>query len=87
MKDNRFYYDGIFYENEEQFYRAVKNFSESDISRESVERILAHMCKEISENLFMMKTDRQISNDQLKNICSYILIRFVNQYRLALESK
>lgn len=79
--ENRFYYDGIFYDNEEEFIKAAKRFSESKITAESSERILHHMCKEIIKNIFYCKMEIPITNSELKDICDEFVVEFINKYR------
>lgn len=78
----RFYYDGLFYEDQESFYKAVSQHENSRISPTSSERLLSQMAQEIELNLFNTCGDvDKISNAQLRELCADFSIKFIVEFR------
>lgn len=78
----RFYYDGLFYEDEESFLKAVSHHENSNISAISAARFLLQMTEEIGLNLFTTCGDvDKISNSQFRDLCAHFSIKFIVELR------
>lgn len=84
--DKRFYFDGIFYDCEEDFSKAASQFAGSEISPESAERILKHMCNTITFNILNFSNNKKmLSNSELQHLCACLEIEFIQRYRKMME--
>ena len=86
MKEQRFYFNGLFYDNEEQFRAATSHWANSEISPVSAERILEHMCKDISLNLSNPFGDEKlIANAELSEMCLRLTAELIAEFREKLQ--
>lgn len=91
MNKERFYFNGIFYDTNDEFVKALKQFSNSAISPVSAERILNEMCKDILLNVLnilnMTNMENKICNSQLQEICATFSTEFIISVRSIGEKK
>lgn len=81
-KKNNFYYEGVFYQTEEEFHDAVMKYNSSEVSPISAERIFADMCKGMMLNLFNPPEFNDfLTNADLKFIVDECIINFVSRLR------
>lgn len=56
------YYKGIFYPNEEEFFKGVRFFDGSPVNDESIDILLKQFEANIKANIFMTRIEERISN-------------------------
>ncbi len=82
MEKERFYFEGVFYDSQEEFYKAVNNFINSQISTLSANRILQEMIENISINLSINCNDEKfLTNHEFSDLCYNFMGRMVREYR------
>jgi glutamine cyclotransferase len=85
---DRFYYQGIFYEDEKEFYKAVCQYGNSKVSPVSLEHALIEFNKRASFNVFNVFSEEcRIKNFEMKEILEDMLDFFVVKYRQKNEEK
>lgn len=77
-KKDRFYFDGIFYEDYEEFLKATSRFANSEISPESFKRIMDEFGRSIALNIFLK--EHEITNGDLKEILEKTFIYFLKEH-------
>lgn len=78
-KKGRYYFEGVFYDGEDEFLRAAAHYENSMISSVSVERTLLEMCQYIRLNLTLKGT--KMTNHDLGAVCDKTIDYFLMQFK------
>jgi len=72
MNDDKFYFKGVFFDNQEDFWKYVDIYNKSQISQESINHKFSSMARDFFVNLDMYKI--KITNAEIEQIItSYYL--------------
>lgn len=77
---NRFYHNGLFYDDEGCFFKAVEHYAKSQISPVSAQRILEDMVRHIVINIFAIVNDKHLSNAEFSALSEALWIDFLQKY-------
>lgn len=87
-QDNRFFFEGVFYDSEVEFYAAASRYSNSELSKISAERILRGVCTDICANLCNpLGGATFLTNGEFQGLCSEMFYDFIKKYREILIEK
>ncbi|HXN74959.1 MAG TPA: hypothetical protein VN855_00520 [Candidatus Acidoferrum sp.] len=86
-KKYKFYYDGVFYENQEELLRAASRWCSSPISPVSFERMSEIIIKDIAANIFISPSRTNLCNGELEEILSRKFLEIIEEVREKQEKK
>jgi len=82
MKNDRFYFDGMIYSDQEKFDKSRSEWIESATTPLSRERMLQRMCQDISLDLLNTPDGPHIlSNYEFSLICFEFSLKFIDECR------
>jgi arsenate reductase-like glutaredoxin family protein len=74
---SKFYYEGVFYDNMDDFAKAIEQYTNSKISNVTVNRILEEMIVNIEINI----DESPITNGEFRKLCSDFSLKFIEAFR------
>jgi len=80
-KKDRFYFEGVFYDDEKKFFDASEAFATSPISPISFERMWKLLGQDVALNIFNLYKCEEVSNSDMKRILEETLIFFLENFR------
>jgi hypothetical protein len=84
-KENTMYFKGVFYSNEEDFWRAVNQYAKSPASPLTLKNMLADLEVDLRTNIFDI-CEYKITNNELSEIISDCLPYVMNKVRKEREN-
>jgi hypothetical protein len=73
LAKEKFFYNGVFYDNQEEFFKAIKAYEQSLLSGHSLSSMMKSLENDLSINLFSIKNTK-IKNFEFQEILSATLI-------------
>lgn len=80
MSKKRFYYKGVFFDNQEDFFKYSSLYENSKITEVSLKEMLSNMEKEIWLNLLNPK-EIEITNQEMQGILSKLILELILELR------
>ncbi len=77
---NNFYYEGVFYKDQEKFFEAARAFASSPVSPISFERMWKVLGQEIITNIFNVYKYPQINNENMQELLDETMIFFLENF-------
>jgi len=73
----KFYYEGRYFDDEEAFWKYVKNFNSLKVSRQTFDRMIDRIKEDLWANYCMQ--NKMKSNGEMKEILGEMLLAFVER--------
>lgn len=86
-KEQRFYFEGVFYKDQESFFKAQETYANSALSPVSFERMWKQLGETVDLNFFNLHRYEKITNADAKGVLECILYETLNEFKEKIRDK